>query len=159
MIFNSRDWTPKERIEAGSIPEPNSGCWIWLESTNPTGYAHLRYKTKLHRANRFSWSAYNGQPIPKGLFVLHTCDNRLCVNPDHLFLGTNQDNMDDMRAKGRHINSVPRGTTHRCAKLTEDDVREIRASNKQHRELAKQYGVSHANIGGIKRRTLWKHLP
>lgn len=91
---------PRARIMAGSIPEPNSGCWIWLGSTNAKGYAHLKYETRQQRANRFSWSAYNGE-IPPGLHVLHSCDNRLCVNPEHLFLGTNQDNVDDKMRKGR----------------------------------------------------------
>lgn len=95
-----KSFPPIARIEAGSIPEPNSGCWLWLGSTNAKGYAHLKYDMRQQRANRFSWSAYNG-PIPEGLHVLHSCDNRLCVNPEHLFLGTNQDNVDDKMKKGR----------------------------------------------------------
>lgn len=93
-------FSPQQRIESGSIPEPNTGCWLWLGSTNARGYAHLKYQKVQHRANRFSWTAYNG-PIANKLHVLHRCDNRLCVNPDHLFLGTNQDNVDDRVSKGR----------------------------------------------------------
>jgi len=95
-----QSYAPIARIMAGSIPEPNSGCWLWLGSTNAKGYAHLKYNNRQQRANRFSWTAYNGE-IPPGLHVLHRCDNRLCVNPDHLFLGTNQDNVDDRVNKGR----------------------------------------------------------
>jgi hypothetical protein len=93
-------YPPQARIEEGSIPEPNSGCWLWLGNTNLQGYAHLTHGGKMHRANRFSWVAYNSK-IPPDLHVLHRCDNRLCVNPEHLFLGTNQDNVDDRVRKGR----------------------------------------------------------
>ncbi len=91
-----------ERIERLSIPEPNSGCWLWLGQVSRIGYGQImlspgQRKTKAHRA---AWEAYRG-PIGD-LYVLHQCDNRSCVNPDHLFLGTRSDNMLDMYAKGRH---------------------------------------------------------
>lgn len=94
--------TLAERIEKLSIPEPNSGCWLWLGQVSSLGYGHImlspsRRKTKAHRA---SWEAFRG-PIGE-LQVLHTCDVRCCVNPEHLWLGTRSDNMRDMYAKGRH---------------------------------------------------------
>lgn len=86
----------QERLEAKYIPEPNTGCWIWLGGMNTEGRALLGSKT----AARISYSAYK-KPIPEGLSVLHKCDEPICINPDHLFLGTQTDNMRDMARKGR----------------------------------------------------------
>lgn len=82
------------------IPEPNSGCWLWIGACDSVGYGNFRIKNKSWKAHRFSWTIHNGI-IPDGLFVLHKCDVRPCINPNHLFLGTHLDNMRDMHAKGR----------------------------------------------------------
>lgn len=92
----------KERLEAKCMPEPNTGCWIWLGSANSEGRAQMGSRT----AARVSYAAYKG-PIPEGLSVLHRCDEPICVNPDHLFLGTHTDNMRDMSRKGRGRWNVP----------------------------------------------------
>lgn len=91
-----------DRFEAKYIPEPNSGCWIWTGAPQRTRgrYGSFNYFGKPTPAHRVSWLLYRGE-IPLGLYVLHRCDNGFCVNPDHLFLGTQQDNMDDMTKKGR----------------------------------------------------------
>lgn len=125
-------FSPVARIEAGSIPEPNSGCWLWLGSTNNKGYAHLTYGNRLHRGNRFSWTAHNG-PIPDGIHVLHSCDNRLCVNPEHLFLGTNQDNVDDKMRKGRAGPSTNALKTHckRGHEYTEENTYRQKNTNQR----------------------------
>ena len=95
----------KERILRHSIPEPNSGCWLWF------GYAHpapiqlrpfLTVKGRLRSAHRLSYADFKG-PIPSGLNVCHTCHNTLCVNPDHLYAGTKKQNTQDMMRAGRHF--------------------------------------------------------
>lgn len=94
----------------------DNGCWEWISSLNGNGYGafftHLQPEgRKNHRAHRFSWELKNGE-IPKGLWVLHKCDNRLCVNPDHLFLGDRIDNMRDCATKGRVCTIGKSNLTH-----------------------------------------------
>lgn len=90
----------KELIESRSIPEPNSGCWLWEKAVDRGGYGVVRPDYDLLRAHRLSYEIYNGKADER-LYVLHRCDVRCCVNPDHLFLGTHADNMQDMVRKGR----------------------------------------------------------
>ena len=94
-------------------------CWLWLKHKTTSRYGGFRNL----RANRASYIIHNG-PIPDGMYVCHTCDIPHCVNPSHLFLGTQFDNMRDMVAKGRNVNL--KGEAHGRAKVTEDDVRDIR---------------------------------
>ena len=90
----------QNRIEANSIPEPNSGCWLWLLSCDHSGYGNISILGRKFSAHRVSWAAFNNA-IPAGACVLHRCDVPCCVNPDHLWLGTHSDNMRDCVAKGR----------------------------------------------------------
>lgn len=92
----------RERLEKHTLPEPMSGCWLWDgNSYHEFGYGLVSYKGKQYATSRLAWMAYRG-PITKGMHVLHKCDNPTCLNPDHLFLGTHQDNVADMIRKGRH---------------------------------------------------------
>jgi len=91
-------WTIAERIAHLSRPDPLSGCWIWQAATMPNGYGVMNWQKQLWLAHRLSWSAVHG-PIPAGGMICHRCDERRCVNPEHLFLGTRQANMDDLKAK------------------------------------------------------------
>lgn len=82
------------------MPEPNSGCWLWMRSYDEDGYGQVHHNGKRYRTHRLAWELYRGE-IPNGLLVLHKCDVTACVNPDHLFLGTVQDNATDRVRKGR----------------------------------------------------------
>ena len=101
--------------------EPNSGCWLWDSSVTIDGYGRFRTKERTEHAHRASYKIFK-DGISGGLYVLHKCDVRSCVNPHHLFLGTQKDNMDDMNAKSRR----PRGEDHPNSKLNSVQVRIIR---------------------------------
>lgn len=134
-----------------------SGCWEFIGSLDGGGYGHLTYRGKNVRAHRIAYDLCVGD-IPKGQHVLHACDNRPCVNPDHLFLGTNQDNIDDMIAKERNN----RGERNGMAVLTEDDVREIRqllsTGTYTQSEIGDMFGVTRGAVKSIKLGKTWKYL-
>ena len=146
-----------ERIEQGSIPEPNSGCWLWLRGSIKPGYGVLRLsRDETDLAHRASWRAYRGE-IPPDTAVLHSCDTPPCVNPRHLFLGTQLDNIRDREAKQR----TARGEHVEGRRvLTEADVLAIRADaavGAAYPDLARRFGVVPDHIGRIVRRRSWRH--
>lgn len=156
--------TPKQllratkRLETLSCPEPMTGCLLWTGYRIPCGYGEYGYsKTERILTHRLAWQIANG-PIPEGLCVLHKCDTRAYVNPDHLFVGTRQDNVADMMAKGR----VARGEAKRSARLTEADVRRIRTLHRlgvPRRLLAAHYAMSWDTISDIVSGRRWAHVP
>lgn len=158
-------WTmsPERRIARFWSKVDKSGeCWVYLYHRAPFGYGMLWVNKHLVPAHRFSWELSNGL-IPKGLWVLHHCDNPPCVRPDHLFLGTPQDNVHDMIAKGRarYVARPLKGEANPRAKLTEVQVREIRAhltAGQRYRDIARQYGVSSGLISHIASGIAWKHV-
>lgn len=101
--------TDEERFLRMVVPEPNSGCWLWLGKMHKNGYGGLGRNGRSHLAHRYSYKLFKCDPGE--LQVNHKCDVRLCVNPDHLWLGTQSENLNDMIAKGR--NNHPRGEKHR----------------------------------------------
>lgn len=137
---------------------PN-GCWEWTGSLHSKGYGQMsgsRRGDRPLKCHRVSWELHRG-PVPDGLQVLHRCDNRRCVNPDHLFLGTAGDNSRDMVNKGR----VSRGERHPFAKLTAADVTELRRLSecgRPDRELAAVFGTSERNVRHVVDRDTWKHV-
>lgn len=145
--------SPLDRLYKNSIPEPNSGCWLWLLSVDHHGYGQININGKYERANRLSWRVFYGA-IPAGLLVLHKCDMPCCVNPEHLFLGTDLDNNRDMHKKKRHVQFS--GEKLPQSKLTEASVREIRASTADTMTLARKYGVSRSTIRSVVRLITWK---
>lgn len=144
-----------ERFEEKFMPEPNSGCWLWLACvSNRTGYGKFGLaKDDEVGAHRASWRLYRGD-IPLGMVVMHKCDVRICVNPDHLKLGTQADNIADKMAKGREA----RGTRVCTAKLTDDLVRKIRADPRTLDVISSEYGMDRNHIWRIRRRISWKHV-
>lgn len=134
---------------------PN-GCWEWTGSQHDFGYGSIYVNNKMMLTHRFSYELHNG-PIPPNMFCCHTCDNPRCCNPQHLFLGSNNDNVSDMIKKGRDS----RGTG--SAKLTEAQVIEIRQKYAQgsvtHMELASEYGLDRSSVSSIIRRRTWSHIP
>lgn len=151
-------------IKANVVVFDHSGCWEWSLRIGTTGYGLIRVNGHVERAHRLSYELFAGA-IPAGLWVLHKCDNRCCVNPSHLFLGDASENNLDARNKGRAIPPPLNPLSFPCemnprAKLTEAEVREILAlkSTKTQKEIAGQYGVSTQTIGSIQRRERWKTL-
>ncbi len=133
---------------------PND-CWEWMAAKYPTGYGYIKRSNSRDNvyAHRFVLEL-EGIDIPSGMFVCHHCDNKSCVNPSHLFIGTQQDNVDDMWRKGRGLV----GENHPQSKLTDSDVIAIRASELSHQETANIFGVSRRLIGMVKQRYIWKHV-
>ncbi len=141
------------------IRGPNE-CWPWTRGMEGRNYGSFWANGERWRAHRFAAVLTNG-PIPNGKDVCHTCDNPPCCNPSHLFYGTPLENMLDCNAKGRR--NQERGEQRYCAKLTEDNVREIkRAALTRVRgfgaETARRYGVSKAAINNILRGVRWRHV-
>lgn len=156
-------WGPERSPEQRFWPNVERGetCWIWTGKCSRAGYGYLRLETrKPVYAHRLSW-ALNVGPIPDGLCVLHRCDNPPCVRPDHLFLGTQAENMADMASKKRSRGAGLRGSRNGLAKLTESDVVEIRravAGGTQQCVVAERLGVSRSIISNVVRRETWTHI-
>lgn len=141
-----------------AMPEPNSGCWIWMKATQRGGsYGVLRDRGGTCRAHRRAYEVANNCSVLSHVDVCHRCDNRLCVNPDHLFLGSRLENMRDCISKGRfkHL-PVLAGDRSPHAKLSADDVRAIRSDSRSSRALAVVYGVNRSTIGFIRAGHTWR---
>lgn len=171
--IHDRFWAKVQKTET---------CWLWAGTLlGGSGYGQIQVNGRKRTVHQVAWELANGESIPEGMVVCHRCDVnyplgdltwRRCVRPDHLFLGTPSDNMQDALAKGRfpvgdrqwthqHPERVLRGEQHGCAKLTEDDVRQIRTALARHENrnlLADQYEVSRATIAAIAVGRLWKHV-
>ena len=139
------------KVKVGSKDE----CWEWTASKNQRGYGISWANGKLHGAHRVSWTIHNGD-IPKGLHVCHHCDNRICVNPKHLFLGTPADNSKDMIKKGRAAQI--KGEKNGSAKLAEKQVIDIFYDTDTQANIAKKHGINQTNVSHIKTRKTWQHI-
>lgn len=150
--------TPEERF--WKYVKKTDTCWLWTGAKTKTiaGYGALGVAGKVIRAHRYSYELHIG-PIPDGLFVLHHCDVPLCVNPTHLFLGTDKDNAIDRENKDRGTDN--RGEKHWKAELTEVEIRKVFQdfeNGLSRREIADKYGRAKPNIDKILNKKRWKHL-
>jgi len=159
--WNYKDW--KERFWKKVSIKGNNECWEWTGGKQGDGYGIFGViengKWKMKLAHRISWTFHFGE-IPKYMKICHKCDNPKCVNPNHLFIGTQLDNVKDMVKKGR-INSRE-GIKNPKAKLTENEVLEIRrlyaSTNITFADLGKMFGISDTHSGYIVKRRVWKHI-
>lgn len=133
-------------------------CWLWLGSNNGVGYGQIRLCGTLKYAHRISYELKYG-PVPSGLYVLHKCDTPSCINPDHLFIGRQVDNVKDMITKGRDNHA--RGSRIYLAKLTEENIVEIRklfTTGLTQQKIADLYNVSDTAISDIFNHRTWNHV-
>lgn len=133
--------------------ERSDGCWLWAGALDRDGYGIFTYRGKTFRAARVALDLAGRAPA-NDQYACHHCDNPQCVRPDHLYAGSHADNEDDKRKRGR----LKRGEEIHCAKLTEADVRAIRASNDDDRTLAERLMVSRSNISAIRSGKTWRHV-
>lgn len=150
ISYAKRFLTPLERFRGSYRVNKESGCWEWTRGKVAGRYGAFSLNGKLLPAHRASWMLFKGNP--NNLFVLHHCDNPLCVNPNHLFLGTQKDNVDDMIQKRRHVF----GEQSCLSKLSQSQIDEIRAYKGMQKDMAKKFKVGSGTISRIFRGLSWK---
>ena len=154
------DWlrrTKQERFWSKVNIAP--GCWEWRASLTKTGYGQFAVRPRVWKAHRWIFEQLNG-PVPSTVFICHTCDNRICVNPWHLFAGTPKDNMQDCSRKGR-VRGFTRGEANPDAKLTENEVRAVRALYAAAHEptpIGRLFGIAKTTVMAICARRKWRHV-
>lgn len=149
-----------ERFMSKVSPEPTTGCWLWTGALAGNGYPMVWAHGRVRLATRVSYEIHRA-PLPGTAKVLHRCDNPPCVNPAHLFAGTQLDNIRDMDRKGRRRTVAVRGEAQGLAKLDETAVRSIRrllAKGETHRAIAERHGIERSTVTQIARGKTWQHV-
>jgi HNH endonuclease len=166
--FKNHDKTVPPAVRFWARVHKTPRCWLWKPSIESGRRGYIDVNCRRCYASVYSWILHNGQ-VPNGLLVCHSCDNPICVRPSHLWLGTALDNMRDCLEKGRfnHGTRGKSGEEHSLARLTDEDVREIRrrhvrGSGQAHRgnsqQLAGEFGMTTVQILNIANRRQWKHV-
>jgi hypothetical protein len=157
MAYNKLSLAEKLQTKSKQVGD----CLVWIGAKNAYGYGIIRIKGAWKRAHRVAYELANGE-ITNGFVVMHSCDNRACINLDHLSIGTQQENITDMHMKGR-ANYKTR-SNHPKAKLTEENVEQIRNRYISHCErngasaLSREFGVSKQAVLAILRNVTWRIL-
>ncbi len=147
--------TAKERFLAKIDKGSDAACWNWTGATFVQGYGRFfPSRTKAVKAHRYSWELFNERPIPAGLVICHSCDNKLCVNPSHLRADTQASNNREAIERGRWKPNI--GIANGRAAINPIQVAEIRASKDTQQALAARYGVSQTHVSRIIRRDNWR---
>lgn len=131
-------------------------CWVWTAGTNSYGYGQIKINYKYVGAHRMSYIIHSKKGIPEGKLICHTCDNRLCVNPKHLYVGTKYSNAQDCVNKNRQTRL--RGIDNGNTKLTTLEVIEIRKSKLSSYKIAAKYNVTPSTIRSVRNKNRWAHL-
>ena len=144
----------------GKVKVDEGGCWLWTGKLKDTGYGEINPggRSSPRGAHRVSYELFKGE-IPKGMYVLHKCDVRCCVNPDHLFLGTAKENTQDMMSKGRGKYTTHSGENNAKSKLTQAEVDEIRrryGAGESRGSIAKDFNVTPKHITQVAKGRCWK---
>lgn len=148
------------RFVARIVANPTTGCNEWLGAISSSGYGNVRIGKREIGAHVAAFLHWRGE-IPVGHFVLHHCDNKRCVRPEHLFSGTPMDNVADMDLKGRRRTVASRGAAHGNAKLCDSDVvtiRALRAAGSRVATVAARFSISAALVSHVCNRRVWKHV-
>jgi len=151
----------EERFWRFVTPLKTDECWVWQGQKLANKYGRISLGSKSlgsDGAHRVSWMIHNKQDIPKGLVVMHSCDNPSCVNPKHLSIGTPKENHDDMVSKGRKVISVPVGEHNGKSKITANIARQIREYKGNHAETARIFNVSVGCVRSVRSFRTWKHI-
>jgi hypothetical protein len=150
--------TLAERFHEKIIPVTESGCHIWIGSEARGGYGQIKIHGKKQLAHRVSYAMCNGE-VPASLDVLHACDVPCCVNPDHLFLGSDSDNQKDSVRKGRaYFSNHPDRLQWKPRKLTVEQARAIALSRGPLSDTAKEFGISKCHVSSIRLRRVWANV-
>lgn len=135
----------------------SGACHLWTASVGTAGYGQIGIQGRPRGAHVVAWELERG-PVPPGCCVCHRCDVKLCVRFDHLFLGTQAENLDDMAQKGRRVEGDHRGTLNGRAKLTDARVRAIRGSRLSTLELAEKHKISPSSVRNVRAGKTWRHV-
>lgn len=151
ILNASRRPSVREKFEANF--DRTDGCWEWKGTIDGYGYGVLDHNYKRYRGHVLALE-FDGRPVPAGMMGCHHCDNPKCVRPSHLYPGTEQDNANDASSRNR----LSKGSAHHMSKLSEDDVRKMRALDLPYAEIARRFGVSRITASRAVRGETWRHV-